>query len=259
MVKESRMLRRAIRGVLAFLLVAGVAATALAQRGGYRGGYTQTYSANVPYDGRFTFVRLSYPSFGRRGAQWAHDWPRGEEHFLKIFSELTATPVRIEASNIMGLGDPELFRFPVAYMCEPGYWSFNDEGEAIALRDYLLKGGFLVLDDFRNNDWYNLDLQVSRMFPNLKFIDLDATHPIFHSFFEINDLNILPQAYDAGRPVFSGLFEDNDPTKRMMIVAAFNTDMSEFWEWSDTGYAPLEMNNEAYKLGINLFMYGITH
>ena len=55
------------------------------------------------------------------------------------------------------------------------------------------------------------------------------------------------------------MYEDNDPKKRLMIVAAYNTDMSEFWEWSDTGYAPIEANNEAYKLGVNLFMYGITH
>lgn len=253
------MTRRAFRLVAASVLVVAVTATALAQRGGYRGGYTQSYSANVPYDGRFTFVRLSYPSFSRRGASWAHDWPRGEEHFLKIFSEMTSAPVRVDASNIMSLSDPELFRFPVAYMCEPGAWSYIDEGEVVAFRDYLLKGGFLVLDDFRNNDWYNLDLQVSRMFPSLKFVDLDSTHPIFHSFFEINDLDIIPQAYDAGRPVFRALFVDNDPNKRMLIVAAYNTDMSEFWEWSDTGYAPLEMNNEAYKLGINLFMYGIMH
>jgi len=67
------------------------------------------------------------------------------------------------------------------------------------------------------------------------------------------------QAYDVGRPIFRGLFVDNDPNKRMMAIAGFNSDMSEFWEWSDTGYAPVAANNEAYKLGINLFMYGITH
>ena len=90
-------------------------------------------------------------------------------------------------------------------------------------------------------------------------MDIDATSPVFHAFFEIESLDIIPQAYDTGRPRFRGLYEDNDPKKRLMIVAAYNTDISEFWEWSDTGYAPIEANNEAYKLGVNLFMYGILH
>jgi hypothetical protein len=244
---------------MALGLMLGLAATTLAQRGGYRGGYTQSYTGNVPYDGKFTFVRIAYPDGSRRGARWAHDWPRGEEHLLKIFGELTATPLHVDSSNIMSLADPDLFKYPVIYMCEPGYFTYNSEAEALAFRDYLTKGGFIIFDDFRNNEWYQLELQMSKIFPTLQWVDLDATHPIFHSFFEINDLSIVPQAYDNGRPAFRALFLDNDPGKRMLAVAAYNTDMSEFWEWSDTGYAPVEMYNEAYKMGINLFIYAITH
>lgn len=231
-------------------------ATPRAQRG--LGGYSQSYSSNVRYDGRFVFVRLSYPWYGGRLAPWAHDWPRGEEHLLKILSEITSMPAHVTESSIMGLSDPELFKFPVAYMAEPGFWSMSDS-DVRALRDYLTKGGFMIMDDFRLNHWANVELQVSRMFPEGRWVDLDATHPIFHSFFEINSLDIIPQAYDAGRPIFRALFEDNDPNKRVMIIAAYNTDMSEFWEWADQGYAPLPVTNEAYKIGINLFMYGITH
>ena len=238
---------------LAVIVAATVIATPLAQR-----GYSQSYSGNVRYDGKFVFVRLSYPWYGGRGAPWAHDWPRGEEHFLKIFSEITSVPMHVTESSIMSLSDPDLFRFPVAYMAEPGFWGMGDE-EVRNLRNYLLKGGFLILDDFRNRDWGNVDLQFSRMFPQGQWVDLDATHPIFHSFFEINSLDIIPQAYDAGRPMFRGMYEDNDPSKRMFVIAAYNTDMSEFWEWSDRGYAPVEVSNEAYKIGINLFVYGITH
>lgn len=238
---------------LAALVAATVIATPLAQR-----GYSQSYSNNVRYDGKFVFVRLSYPWYGGRGAPWAHDWPRGEEHFLKIFSEITSVQMHVTESSIMSLSDPELFKFPVAYMAEPGFWGMGDE-EVRNLRNYLLKGGFLILDDFRNRDWGNVDLQFSRMFPQGQWVDLDSSHPIFHSFFEINSLDIVPQAYDAGRPIFRGMYEDNDPSKRMLVVAAYNTDMSEFWEWSDRGYAPIDVTNEAYKIGINLFMYGITH
>ena len=252
------MIRRHARKLLALFVMVCLLAIATPRAQRPYGGYNQSYSGNVRYDGRFAFVRVSYPWYGGRGAPWAHDWPRGEEHFLKILTELTATPAHVGESSIMGLSDPELFKFPVAYMAEPGFWSMSDN-DVNQLRSYLQKGGFMILDDFRNRDWGNVEVQVSRMFPEGRWVDLDATHPIFHSFFEINDFAILPQAYDAGRPVFRALFEDNDPNKRIMIIAAYNTDMSEFWEWSDTNYAPFEVTNEAYKLGINLFMYGITH
>jgi hypothetical protein len=229
-----------------------------AQRPGYRSD-PRSYSGNVRYDGRFVFVRMSFPDSGfRGGARWAHDWPRGEEHFLKIFDELTAVPSHVAESSVMGWSDPELFKFPVCYMVEPGYWSMTD-ADVKQLRAYLLKGGFLILDDFRGRDWANLDLQVSRAFPEGRWVDLDTSSQVFHSFFEIDSLDMIPQYYDQGRPMFRGLYEDNDPTKRLMIVAAYNTDMSEFWEWSDSGFAPIEISNQAYKIGINLFMYGLTH
>ncbi len=246
--------------LLAVAAVVGLAAVATphAQRGASR-AQSQSYSGNVPYDGRFVFVRLSYPWWGGRGAPWAHDWPRGETHFLKIWGEITAAPSHITESSIMSLSDPELFKFPVAYMAEAGFWSLSSDDEARALRAYLQKGGFLIFDDFRNRDWANFEYQMTKVLPDGRWEDLDANHPIFHSFFEINSLDIIPQAYDAGRPMFRGYYQDNDRTKRLMVVAAYNTDISEFWEWSDTGYAPMDVTNEAYKIGINLFMYGITH
>jgi Domain of unknown function (DUF4159) len=244
--------RRVMLGLTVAAAIAAIA-TPLAQR-----SYSQSYSGNVRYDGKFAFVRLSYPWYGGRGAPWAHGWPRGETHFLKIFSELTSVQMHVTESSIMSLSDPELFKFPVAYMAEPGFWGMSDE-DVKNLRNYLLKGGFMIMDDFRGRDWGNVDLQFSRMFPQGQWVDLDANHPIFHSFFEINSLDIIPQAYDAGRPIFRAMFEDNDPNKRMLAIAAYNTDISEFWEWSDTGYAPIDVSNEAYKIGINLFMYGITH
>ena len=98
-----------------------------------------------------------------------------------------------------------------------------------------------------------------RVFPDGRFVDLDASHPIFHSFFEIDRLDIIPQAYVAGRPVFRGLFEDNDPAKRLQMMVNYNTDVSQFWEWSGTGLRPIDDTNEAYKLGVNYIIYGLTH
>jgi len=99
-----------------------------------------------------------------------------------------------------------------------------------------------------------------RVLPGARFVDLEATHPIFHSFFEIDDLDIIPQYYDTDvKPVFRGVFEDNDPAKRLLVMINFNTDISEYWEFSDTDIKPINESNEAYKLGVNYIIYGMTH
>jgi hypothetical protein len=94
--------------------------------------------------------------------------------------------------------------------------------------------------------------------PELHWVELDSTHPIFHSFFEIDDLQYLT-SYGASQPTYWGLFEDNDPKKRLMAVANRDGDLGEYWEFSDTGYAPVDLSNEAYKFGVNYFIYALTH
>src|SRR5262249_43996646 len=126
-------------------------------------------------------------------------------------------------------------------------------------RNYLLKGGFLIVDDFRAFHWDNFETQMRRILPDVRFFDLDVSHPIFHSFFEINSPTEIPQYYDPGQPVFRGIHLDNDPQKRLLGVIAYNTDISEFWEWSGTGFKPIEEDNEAFKLGVNFVIYGLTH
>jgi hypothetical protein len=95
--------------------------------------------------------------------------------------------------------------------------------------------------------------------PEARFVDLDVSHPIFHQFFTIRSLDIFPQAYNAGRPIFRGLFEGNDPAKRLQMFVCYNTDISQFWEWSGRGFRPIDDTNEAYKLGVNAIVYGLTH
>jgi hypothetical protein len=120
-----------------------------------------------------------------------------------------------EATSILSLDQPDIFRHPVIYMAEPGYWFTTDE-EAAAFRAYLLKGGFIIFDDFseQRGGWAAFEQSFKHVLPEAQFVDLEPTHPIFHSFFEIPSFDIQPQAYDAGRPVFRGVFEENDQTKR---------------------------------------------
>lgn len=222
-------------------------------------------SGNVEYDGRLVFVRLRYNAgfsggFGRRGGRdpgWAHDYPTADIHLMKIVSELTIAGPRTDGSNILSLDDPELFKYPIAYMSEPGQWYMSD-AEAVGLRNYVLKGGFLIFDDFRANDWYNLEEQMRRALPDLRWVQLDASNPIFHSFFEIDSLDILP-SYGGVMPTYYGIFQDNDPRKRLMVIANRDGDLGEYWEYSDTGIDPVDLSNEAYKFGVNYFVYGLTH
>jgi len=89
---------------------------------------------------------------------------------------------------------------------------------------------------------------------------LDNTHPIFHSFFELNDITSIPTAYNLGSgPQFWALFEDNDPKKRMLCIANYMNDLSEFWEFSEEGRYIVSDSNLAYKFGVNEFIYGLTH
>src|SRR5439155_24047033 len=123
----------------------------------------------------------------------------------------------------------------------------------------------ISFDDFRADSlsnsgggWANFEGNMRRAFPKLQLRAIDASAQIFHSFFQIDSFDIIPQSYDRGRPELFRLFEDNDPTKRMMAIVNHNTDVSDFWEFSATGFRPIDESNEAYKLGVNYIIYGLT-
>jgi hypothetical protein len=248
------------RTVVASVLVALVASSAaLAQRGGgFRSQWA--YADRVPYNGQFTFTRLRYNGvgFGRGWSNaWNHDYPQADIHLPLIIDALTALRPNLNVSNILELEDPEIFRNPVLYMWEPGFWRVTDEG-ARNLRDYLLKGGFVVFDDFEAEQWHNFEAQFRRALPDAEFVKLDLSHPLFHSFFDLDDLN-LPHPSVRVDPVFFGVFEDNDPAGRMMALVCYNSDVAEYWEWSGRGLFPVDTTNDAYQLGINYMIYALTH
>jgi len=183
--------------------------------------------------------------------------PAGEQHFMKIVNEVTYLKPHTDETSILPLDSPDLFKYPIAYLCEPGSWEMS-EAEAAGLRAYLHKGGFLIVDDFRYQHWGNFEAQMLRVLPGARFYDLDLANPIFHAFFEVKTLDV-PQYYDPPPAIFRAVYEDNDPAKRIVVMINYNTDISEFWEWSDTGLKPIDESNEAYKLGVNYIVYGLTH
>jgi hypothetical protein len=260
------------RRLAAALFTAGalvaMATTAVAQRSFFFRSAEPSDHTATPYDGRFTFTRLSYTTgpggFYYRGLPaWAHGYPHAEQNLTRILNEVSYLAPHLDTTNVFRLDDPELGEFPLAFMTEAGFWEMTDK-EAAAFRAYMQKGGFVIFDDFRDpprggGGWENFAAQMTRVLPEAKFIDLDPTNAIFHSFFEIDSFDIVPQMYDFNKPVFRGLFEDNDPAKRLMAIVNFNTDVSDFWEFSATGFVPVEASNEAYKLGVNYVIYGMTH
>lgn len=245
--------------LLGVLLTATTAADSEAQR--WDGGSDFT-EYNVPYDGRFTFVRISFSALSRWGGwrrdlKWDHDWPIAESNLMKLLSELTYVRPALEGSNILAADDPELFNYPVGYVSEPGFWTVSED-ETKGLRNYLLKGGFLIFDDFGGGyEWANFLDKINRVLPDAIPARLDLSHPIFHSFFDIESLDYLPSY--RGIPEYWGIFEDNDPEKRLMAIINYNNDVGEYWEFSDTGYTLVDLTNEAYKLGINYVVYAMTH
>jgi hypothetical protein len=269
-----RVIRRP--SLIALALVLSVAAAALAQREFFGGGFGYGRVPaihNVPYDGRFTFVRIKYETapggyWAGGRPSWVHGYPIAEQNLMRIMTDMTYLGPHVDDINVLTLDDPELFKYPVAYIIEVGWWTLSD-AEAKALRTYIDKGGFVIVDDFKVLGWRGIDSggwepfaeNMDRVYPGVRFFDMDTSHPIFHSFFEITTekLDDFPQAYNSGRPVFRGVYEDNDPRKRLLMIVNYNTDISQFWEWSGRGLRPVDDTNEAYKLGVNYLMYGMAH
>lgn len=226
------------------------------------------------YNGEFIFARIYYDS-GMRGFRrwggpigassgppWSHDFPHAEQNVTQILRELTLARAFTESGNILALDDPRLTCFPIAYMSEPGFWRPTEQ-EVAALRNYLLKGGLIIFDDFGGGptagQMANLETQMHRAFPELEFMPLDADDAVFDSFFRIDPQMLKLILPYMGRPTeWWGLFLDNDRSERMIAVAGNYGDLGEFWEYSPTGRFPVDLSNDAYKVGINYIIYGLT-
>ena len=223
---------------------------------------------DIPYDGEVTFVRLRWragtfgaPVAGRGINFWLHEFPRAEQNLMTVLEDVTLTDAKIDGSLILTLDDPDLFKHPIAVMWEPGFWVMTDQ-ESERLRAYLQKGGFVIFNDFELDQWNNFEAQMDRVLPGARWIKLDGTHPIFDSFFYIEKPDFphpINHHLFGFRPEYFGLFEDNDPTRRLMAIANYNTNLAEYWQMAGTGFFPIEASNVGFRLGVNYMLYGLTH
>ena len=213
---------------------------------------------------KFKFARVKtapmYPGafLGDHGEPWSHDYPEAGLHFSKILKELSKLDVILDEDEyIFSFDDPNLFKYPFAYMCEVGYMQLSDK-EIAGMREYLLRGGFLLVDDFRGyRDMQNFQYYLKQALPEPEFQmkPLDISHPIFNCFFSIKSLDVRAP-YGSIRPQFLGI---EDKHGRLMMIINYNNDVSDYWQWSNDPFQPIEDTNSAYKFGVNYVFYALTH
>ncbi len=208
--------------------------------------------------------------YGFRRGWWAIDYPEAEIHFHGGVTRLTNVKMA-EDSHHIALMDDALFDHPwlFAQQVGVGYWSPTDE-EAARLREYLLKGGFLVIDDFHGNEWPVMEAAMRKVLPDHSIVLLDpARDEVFHTLYDLDALTQIPgqrhlyragdgsiQAQLEGPQRWAGIY---DGEGRMIVAIDFNMDMGDAWEHADDPYYPEPMTALAYRFGINYLIYAMTH
>lgn len=242
---------------LAAMLVLVAALPASAQRFGGFGRGRVPGERQQPYDGSFTLVRLTYHDF----PGWSYDYPEMESNLTGLLPLITAIRPNVTGTNIMRMDDPDLMKYPVAYLSEPGYW-YPTDAEAAGLRTFLRKGGFLIVDDFHyDHEWAVFERAMRTVWPDATIDRLTVDHPIFHTFFEIDSLRIPYPGALGQRGLygeFYGIHQDNDPAKPLSVVIDYNMDIGDYMEWSGTGFYLVDPSNEAFKFMINYLVYAHT-
>ncbi len=217
----------------------------------------------------FSFTRAVYSDGGfgrRRWAAWATDFPKADRQFLYILDRMLTLLDVNRDENPVQLTDPNLRRYPFLYALEVGAMYLSPP-EIEALRDYVHAGGFLVIDDFwGTREWANFEYQIRQVFPARAIEEITLDHPIFHSFYDIEEILQVPSIGNAryGQywerdgyvPHVRGIFDDYGD---LMVVINWNTDLGDAWEWSESPDYPFDRSSFAYQMAINFIIYAMTH
>jgi hypothetical protein len=230
----------------------------------------------------FVVARLMYPSgfggfggFGRRGGggdwreggtTWAVDYPRGDRYFARILKRLTTIDVRsVEQPVNLEDGD-DVFDWPYLVVGLGGNMDLTDEMTA-KLREYLLRGGFLLADSFfGSSQWEGFEYAMRRVFPDRDIVDLPDEHPLFHSVYDLDTRHMVPHfeewsgesGYlgDGSVPRWRGILDDSG---RVMVAIAFNNDLGDSYQWADDARYPHESATLGLRMGVNFVVYALTH
>jgi len=282
-------LRIARRAALPLTLVALVLMPAAGQRRRRGGGEAppaagasvateRPRNTELPTDGpagpagEFTFARAIYtspfsPYWTRYGGSWTVDYPEADNHFITGMREWAGTNLNVtQRPEAIELLDERLFNYPFIYFVEPGFMELSPE-EAARLREYILRGGFLFLDDFwGESEWQNVQAQLKKVLPEYDIKELPLTHPILHSYLDIEEVVQVPNIYNAQRgitsekggttPYYMGI---EDKSGRLVVFISRNSDLGDAWEWINDPRYPVKYGLAAYKVGINVVIYAMSH
>ena len=235
----------------------------------------------------FIFVRGKYTNYpgsggpgyrygGARRQWWETDFDDADRNLLRGLRRYTTLDASSRGYKAMSLTDPALFEYPFLYINMKRVPLYSGNGpnfspeEAVVLREYMLRGGFVMIDDFWGPEhWQDFLVELAKIFPDRRPEKLPMDHPIFHCFFDINEIKQVPGRGvtwgfgmgfildNADYPTaVHGVFDDNG---RLMMVVNFNTDLGDGWEHTFHEFYPTRYCNAAYKIGINTIIYALSH
>jgi hypothetical protein len=221
-------------------------------------------------------ARVKYKTFGGGGSHgliqpwWAIDYPLAEEHFFAALRRVTNLTVADDEAHLE-LTDVRIFQYPFLFLQQPGRgnWRPTDQ-EAARLREHLLRGGFLLVDDFHGNrEWSIFETAMKKVLPDRPIVQIPLDDPLMHVFYHLDEDHPIPGerhlrmgpggqivARMEGTPSWRGIYDDH---KRIMVAINFNIDMGDSWEHADDPRYPVPMTALGYKFGVNYIIYAMTH
>ena len=238
-------------------------------------GYPIPPDYRVP--GEWTFARLMYPAIPVRGlrgnpdwqhgrANWTIDYPRSDRHLSAAIRRLTRIQTRsVEQCVNLDDGD-EVYHWPFLYAVEVGFWALTDS-QVAKLRDYLMRGGFFMCDDFHGtSEWEVFNASMKKVFPDRPIVDLQNTDQIFHTIYDLDDRYQVPGAQfiqtgrtfeqDGVKADWKGIYDDQG---RLMVAICHNMDLGDSWEHADNPEYPARFSDLGLRIGVNYVVYAMTH
>ena len=205
--------------------------------------------------------------FPPQGWGWATDYPGADCKFMGAVHRLTG--IRVHPNpNVITIMDPDLFSFPYTYAVEVGGMYLSDE-EAVRLREYLMRGGFLHVDDFWGlGQKANFEAEIKKVFPDRPLRPVPLTHPVFHTFYNVEKVMQIPNVRNGcyGGPTWEQpddtvpkIFGISDDKGRLMVMVTYNSDLGDAWEYMDMPCYPVAFSGYAYRVGLNFMIYAMTH
>lgn len=211
---------------------------------------------------------------------WQADCSDSDPHFISAITRMTRIDTKGESQSI-SLMDTAIYDYPALYMVEAGFASFT-EFEAVRLREYLLRGGFLLVDDFHGSyQWSKFQEWMGKVFPDREAVDLPKSHEVFHVHFDIDKFVQIPglralclnngATWERPMTKTGGVIESNlsrqepawrailDDDGRVMVMINWNVDLGDAWEHADMEEYASEYTSTAYRLGVNYMIYSMTH